>query len=370
MRVHFVLLVLAVAGLISQPSFADSNVTTNEVLTSETVSIGAGPFDHGADVGSADNTTTTATFTGGFTANRVRFTRTITSVINTTRAFEAQISITPPGGGDSFTFLGPALPEFTTLDRDDREDITFTFPNGIDPSGTWTIEFFDSFEDGPGADSQSANVEMTFEETAVVDPADKDPNLVCFLDDEFGVFSFDPINPSDQVSSVGEFILPFLVDAYNFTLTSDQTLEIFTESDPDGLAGIDADTEIAIFDADGILIAENDDGFPNVSFFSSLTLDLTAGDYTIVVGTFDTTFVDGLGVILGAGTGDYTLRINSVSDFLLGDVNQDGFVSFLDISPFILILSNGGNQAEADANGDGSVDFLDISPFIVLLASS
>ena len=53
---------------------------------------------------------------------------------------------------------------------------------------------------------------------------------------------------------------------------------------------------------------------------------------------------------------------------LLGDVNRDGFVNFLDISPFISRLSNGEFQLEADVNQDGDVNFLDISPFIGILA--
>ena len=57
------------------------------------------------------------------------------------------------------------------------------------------------------------------------------------------------------------------------------------------------------------------------------------------------------------------------SSFLLGDVNQDGAVDFLDISPFIGVLAASGSQAEADVNQDGVVNFLDISPFIVLLSS-
>ena len=52
---------------------------------------------------------------------------------------------------------------------------------------------------------------------------------------------------------------------------------------------------------------------------------------------------------------------------LLGDVNLDGTVNFLDISPFIAALSDGEFQAEADTNQDGTVDFLDISPFINIL---
>ena len=56
-----------------------------------------------------------------------------------------------------------------------------------------------------------------------------------------------------------------------------------------------------------------------------------------------------------------------------GDVNLDGIVSFLDIAPFISVLSAGGSPAQesqADCNGDGGVSFLDISPFIQALASA
>ena len=53
---------------------------------------------------------------------------------------------------------------------------------------------------------------------------------------------------------------------------------------------------------------------------------------------------------------------------VLGDVNQDGDVDFLDISPFIAILSGGGFLGQADINQDGMVDFSDIGPFIALLS--
>ena len=54
-----------------------------------------------------------------------------------------------------------------------------------------------------------------------------------------------------------------------------------------------------------------------------------------------------------------------------GDVNLDGVVNFLDISPFIMALTMGEMgefQAQADCNGDGEVSFLDIAPFIQILA--
>ena len=51
-----------------------------------------------------------------------------------------------------------------------------------------------------------------------------------------------------------------------------------------------------------------------------------------------------------------------------GDVDMSGTVTFLDINPFIGILSGGGFQDEADCDCDGDVDFLDIQPFIDILA--
>jgi len=55
--------------------------------------------------------------------------------------------------------------------------------------------------------------------------------------------------------------------------------------------------------------------------------------------------------------------------FLLGDANQDGVVNFLDISPFISLLTTQTFLAEADANQDGVIDFFDISDFIDLLTN-
>jgi len=55
---------------------------------------------------------------------------------------------------------------------------------------------------------------------------------------------------------------------------------------------------------------------------------------------------------------------------LVGDVNLDGRVSFLDISPFIAALSAGEYQIEADTDLNGFVNFLDISPFIDILSGT
>ena len=56
------------------------------------------------------------------------------------------------------------------------------------------------------------------------------------------------------------------------------------------------------------------------------------------------------------------------SDVLLGDVNRDGVINLLDVSPFVDVLSNGEYQLEADCNEDGAVNLLDVGPFITILS--
>ncbi len=58
-----------------------------------------------------------------------------------------------------------------------------------------------------------------------------------------------------------------------------------------------------------------------------------------------------------------------VDPFLLGDCNQDGVVDFLDIAPFIALLTTGDYLDEADCDRNGVVNFLDIAPFIDILTT-
>ncbi len=57
----------------------------------------------------------------------------------------------------------------------------------------------------------------------------------------------------------------------------------------------------------------------------------------------------------------------SIASVLLGDVNLDGTVNLLDVSPFVTLITSGGFQLEADINGDGVVSLLDVAPFVQVL---
>ena len=52
---------------------------------------------------------------------------------------------------------------------------------------------------------------------------------------------------------------------------------------------------------------------------------------------------------------------------VLGDVDMNGSVNFLDIAPFIDLLAFGEFKAEADTNLDQMVTFLDIAGFVQIL---
>jgi hypothetical protein len=69
----------------------------------------------------------------------------------------------------------------------------------------------------------------------------------------------------------------------------------------------------------------------------------------------------------GSDMASVTVTVDAALNFLLGDVNLDGAVNFLDIAPFIAVLQSGGYQDEADVDQNGAVDFLDIGAFINLL---
>ena len=97
------------------------------------------------------------------------------------------------------------------------------------------------------------------------------------------------------------------------------------------------------------------------STFSNLLDPVTTGL------NFDPEFGE---LLPGVAATSATVTVTLVQGTILGDVNQDGEVDFLDISPFIAILSAGSFLEEADVNQDDVVDFLDISPFIEILAGS
>ena len=83
------------------------------------------------------------------------------------------------------------------------------------------------------------------------------------------------------------------------------------------------------------------------------------------------TTLDEIGCVDGSSALDPVIAAFSITvtqGVLLGDVNRDGDINLLDVTPFVQILSDlGYHQAEADINQDGVVDLLDVPLFEDLL---
>lgn len=87
---------------------------------------------------------------------------------------------------------------------------------------------------------------------------------------------------------------------------------------------------------------------------------------------------DGSLYLIYSGRGEDAVGIARLAsaDILIGDMNGDGGINSLDITPFITALSdpeayqtvfNLDEEVSGDANGNGIFHFLDIAGFIVLL---
>jgi hypothetical protein len=64
---------------------------------------------------------------------------------------------------------------------------------------------------------------------------------------------------------------------------------------------------------------------------------------------------------------DYHMFIND-AEILLGDVNRDGLVNLLDVSPFVDVVTSGACNAQSDVNQDGVTNLLDVGPFVALIS--
>lgn len=97
-----------------------------------------------------------------------------------------------------------------------------------------------------------------------------------------------------------------------FTLDGGVTvtnLGILADTGSFDTGGSSYDTELALFTSNGVLIDTNDDA-PGFGLQSQINYaGLAVGDYIVVIGGFNSVFVDGL-ALAGAANGDYLLNLD------------------------------------------------------------
>lgn len=159
-------------------------------------------------------------------------------------------------------------------------------------------------------------------------------------------------------------------DLFRDLFDLDASLQVLTEDDfsgPDTFSGLSSKgDEISIWDTDPNAVGAV---FTRIDFvaFEEAT---TGVSFNIVNGSPIPSVAgeNGATTATNGDVGSPGIAIAVGSTPLLGDLNTDDEVDFLDISPFIAVLSTGDFQDEGDIDRNGTVDFLDISPFILILS--
>ncbi len=278
---------------------------TVSAQTLQFTAFGAGPYNSAGAVGDVDNGSFTFNYAGApFIVGDIVFQGDLTDNGVGTWGSEAAVSVTNPGGivgqvalGSGTTFAGTVAIGPNTI----------TGGNalwGNDVVGTWSFEFFETFDDAPGADAIWNNVSFEFYDFMAPPPPPS---------------TFIGVNPN---TSVSDEMLPASVLWYSFDVTGGAgaqpwSIDTFGSTNTGGSFG-DDDTEIGLFDAAGNLVASNDDAdFGAGILTSELTSDtvgaLADGTYYIAVGCFNTVYGAGFDATSDStSSGTSVLNVNFV----------------------------------------------------------
>ncbi|MEM6499124.1 MAG: dockerin type I domain-containing protein, partial [Pseudomonadota bacterium] len=77
--------------------------------------------------------------------------------------------------------------------------------------------------------------------------------------------------------------------------------------------------------------------------------------------------IGGVDLVIEYNVNPNRIVLVAVEAPILGDINLDGSVDLLDVTPFVNLIATGNFQAEGDINLDGVVNLLDVGPFIAIL---
>ena len=243
----------------------------------------------------------------------------------------------------------------------------------------WTFSWTEDEEISPGIFAQGA---ITLSDSSVWAAIERGTLLTFIETSDAGGVGIDTSTDTSFDTSSDDWHM-------NFSTTQEQaTGALLTTTTNDGVAGefsVGNDNwQLTILDSQGNVVSgPTGEGVGALSGVNSrevgkleglLSPDATLDDW-LTLDLETAPYNDGSSSSFGAAnefsSGVFTQDLSALRveiTFLLGDVNQDGAVDFLDIAPFISQLSSGIFLAEADIDQNNVVDFLDISGFIALLS--
>jgi len=264
----------------------------------------AGPFDSAGAIGDAGNGSFSFNYAGAaFSVGDIVFEGDLTDGGVGTWGSEAAVAVTNPGGVVGTVALGSGTTFAGTV---------HVGPNAISGGGAlwgnnvvgnWNFEFFETFDDA-GIDATWNNVSFGFYDFAAPPPP---------------ASTFIGVNPS---TTVVDEILPSEVLWYSFDVTGGAgaqpwSIDTLGSTNTGGSFG-DDDTELGLYDADGNLIASNDDEDFGAGILTSLIDSNTVGNladgtYYIAVGNFNTVYGAGFAAdSTSTAQGTSVLNVNFV----------------------------------------------------------
>jgi hypothetical protein len=347
------MLAAAVAGAAS--AAPRESFTFTPPIDSRSTLDGTGNTSGANQNGTNPGVTITRTFTGGYTARRVFLTGTLTPVNTETFRSEARIRVVPPTPAAPFiiqpfaaTATEAGLTAPTTIDAGFNVALAGA---GFDPVGQWQFQFFERWQDSapPDADAQWTSLTLTFDDAL--------PAPTVFARD-FGTLTTSP-TVTNTTFTAGQ------IKWYKFTIAQDilgqgpthRFLDINTNG---STVGTGVDTEIGIYNANGTLIATDDDSGdgPGGANSSQVSFgygrrpavgtsqpaagqdgDLVAGTYYMAIGGWNVTYGAGfsptttstatgsfrVNISIGVDTGTYTAGPTTGVLTDLGTLNGNTF---------------------------------------------
>lgn len=299
-----VLGLMAVAGLAAVASASSSSATT--IATASFVNKGS--VDAAGD---PNNFRDMWVSTASGTVNAVRVTGQLTEVATATFANEAKVRLSAGAGHTfaNFDLTGSSTSGYVGTLGVGPTTINVT-PFSLNNGATINFEWFESFQDGP-ADVSEQNWDFVNYEFIA--------NVVTN-----GGAALGTLNLGSQIVSQSQHVAGGL-DFFTFDFAGVAGSNFLNLRTIPSATGGSFDTEMALYDSNGMLVAFDDDG--GVGLLSQLSFGgndqlanpdkapgfdglLAAGSYTIVTGGFNTIFGATINdIIPGTATGTYALQV-------------------------------------------------------------